>query len=240
MVGREVQLTVDRGESHPAGTVLQRQRARRQATTAATRWSGGVDLEVRAGEIFGIAGVAGNGQDELVEAIIGLRRPTRGDGHPGRRRTSPAARPAADERGGGRLRAGRPPPVRADPVVPALRQPRPHELPPAAVRAGDPAQRRRRSSATRQRRSSVRHPDAVGRRQRGHALGRQPAEGRRGAGVRPRPQAAGPRPADARPGRRQHRVHPPPGDRQARRGDGGAARLGGARRGPGDVRPDRR
>jgi simple sugar transport system ATP-binding protein len=37
-----------------------------------------VDLEVRAGEIFGIAGVAGNGQDELVEAIIGLRRPTAG------------------------------------------------------------------------------------------------------------------------------------------------------------------
>jgi simple sugar transport system ATP-binding protein len=34
----------------------------------------GVDFEVRAGEILGIAGVAGNGQDELVEALIGLRR----------------------------------------------------------------------------------------------------------------------------------------------------------------------
>jgi simple sugar transport system ATP-binding protein len=34
----------------------------------------GVDLEVRAGEILGIAGVAGNGQDELVEAVMGLRR----------------------------------------------------------------------------------------------------------------------------------------------------------------------
>ena len=40
----------------------------------------GVDLEVRAGEILGIAGVAGNGQDELVEAIIGLRKPTGGHG----------------------------------------------------------------------------------------------------------------------------------------------------------------
>jgi ABC-type uncharacterized transport system ATPase subunit len=38
----------------------------------------GVDFEIRAGEILGIAGVAGNGQDELVEALIGLRRPTAG------------------------------------------------------------------------------------------------------------------------------------------------------------------
>ena len=37
-----------------------------------------MDLEVRAGEILGIAGVAGNGQDELVEAIIGLRAPAAG------------------------------------------------------------------------------------------------------------------------------------------------------------------
>ena len=33
----------------------------------------GVDLEVRAGEIVVIAGVQGNGQTELVEAIAGLR-----------------------------------------------------------------------------------------------------------------------------------------------------------------------
>jgi general nucleoside transport system ATP-binding protein len=33
---------------------------------------------VRAGEIFGIAGVAGNGQDELVEAVVGLRHATSG------------------------------------------------------------------------------------------------------------------------------------------------------------------
>ena len=36
----------------------------------------GVSFEVRSGEIFGIAGVAGNGQDELVEAITGLRKTT--------------------------------------------------------------------------------------------------------------------------------------------------------------------
>jgi ABC-type uncharacterized transport system ATPase subunit len=77
MVGREVQLTVDRGTSHPAEPML------RVTGLEANDDRGhpmvrGVDLEVRAGEIFGIAGVAGNGQDELVETIIGLRRPAAG------------------------------------------------------------------------------------------------------------------------------------------------------------------
>ncbi len=77
MVGREVQLTVDRGDSHPAGAVLEIKslEVRDDRGQAAVR---GVDLEVRAGEIFGIAGVAGNGQDELVEAIVGLRKPSAG------------------------------------------------------------------------------------------------------------------------------------------------------------------
>jgi ABC-type uncharacterized transport system ATPase subunit len=37
-----------------------------------------VSMEVRAGEIVGIAGVAGNGQDELVECVVGLATPTNG------------------------------------------------------------------------------------------------------------------------------------------------------------------
>ena len=45
----------------------------------------GVSFEVRAGEIVGIAGVDGNGQTELIDAITGLRRPQAGAGH-GRRR----------------------------------------------------------------------------------------------------------------------------------------------------------
>ena len=38
----------------------------------------GVDLTLREGEILGIAGVQGNGQTELVEAIVGLRSPSSG------------------------------------------------------------------------------------------------------------------------------------------------------------------
>ncbi len=38
----------------------------------------GIDFEVRAGEIVGVLGIAGNGQTELVEAITGLRRPSAG------------------------------------------------------------------------------------------------------------------------------------------------------------------
>jgi ABC-type uncharacterized transport system ATPase subunit len=38
----------------------------------------GVGFDIRAGEILGVAGVAGNGQAELVEVVSGLRRPERG------------------------------------------------------------------------------------------------------------------------------------------------------------------
>jgi simple sugar transport system ATP-binding protein len=72
MVGREVQLAVERGISHPAEPVLtvENLTVRSDRGQEAVR---GVSFTVRAGEILGIAGVAGNGQDELVEAITGLR-----------------------------------------------------------------------------------------------------------------------------------------------------------------------
>ncbi len=77
MVGREVQLTVDRGASSPGDPVL-------RVTGIGAHDDRGheavrdVTFEVRAGEILGIAGVAGNGQDELVESLTGLRRPSAG------------------------------------------------------------------------------------------------------------------------------------------------------------------
>src|SRR3954452_3237195 len=77
MVGRAVELTVDRGESHPAGPTL-RVSGLEVADDRGNPAVRSVDLDVRAGEILGVAGVAGNGQDELVEAIIGLRKATGG------------------------------------------------------------------------------------------------------------------------------------------------------------------
>jgi simple sugar transport system ATP-binding protein len=77
MVGRNVQLVVDRGESHPAGPALTVADLR-VADDRGHEAVKGVTFDVRAGEILGIAGVAGNGQDELVEALAGLRKPTSG------------------------------------------------------------------------------------------------------------------------------------------------------------------
>jgi general nucleoside transport system ATP-binding protein len=77
MVGRGVQLTADRGQSHPAAPTITISglRVNDDRGSEVVR---GVDLEIRAGEILGIAGVAGNGQDELVETLIGLRKATSG------------------------------------------------------------------------------------------------------------------------------------------------------------------
>jgi simple sugar transport system ATP-binding protein len=77
MVGRDVELTVDRGESHPGAPALSVENlvVRDDRGHEVVH---GVSLEVRAGEILGIAGVAGNGQDELVEALTGLRRAAAG------------------------------------------------------------------------------------------------------------------------------------------------------------------
>jgi ABC-type uncharacterized transport system ATPase subunit len=77
MVGRAVSLRVDRGESHPGDGVLE-VIGLRVMDDRRHEVCQGVDLTVRAGEIVGIAGVGGNGQDELVECIVGLRRPVAG------------------------------------------------------------------------------------------------------------------------------------------------------------------
>lgn len=79
MVGREVVLRVEKAPARPGEVVLEV-----EGLEAPPRLKG-VSFQVRAGEIVGIAGVEGNGQTELVEALAGLR-PYRGAvrllGHP--------------------------------------------------------------------------------------------------------------------------------------------------------------
>jgi simple sugar transport system ATP-binding protein len=72
MVGREVSFAIDKTPSSPGRPVL-RVTGLTVADDRGVTTVGDLDLEVRAGEIFGIAGVEGNGQRELVEAITGMR-----------------------------------------------------------------------------------------------------------------------------------------------------------------------
>ncbi|HEX5540699.1 MAG TPA: ABC transporter ATP-binding protein [Micromonospora sp.] len=72
MVGRSVKLTVDKAPAEPGESVLQISDLVVDDDRGC-RVVDGVDLTVRAGEVLGIAGVQGNGQTELVEAIMGLR-----------------------------------------------------------------------------------------------------------------------------------------------------------------------
>ena len=78
MVGRSVVLEVEKGVANPGKPVLTVKGLEvfDDRNLLAVK---GVDLEVRSGEIFGIAGVEGNGQRELVEAICGMRERAKGE-----------------------------------------------------------------------------------------------------------------------------------------------------------------
>ncbi len=72
MVGRKVLLRVNKRPATPGPVVLDVKGLRVVDSMGVERLRG-IDLQVRAGEILGIAGVAGNGQSELLEALAGLR-----------------------------------------------------------------------------------------------------------------------------------------------------------------------
>jgi simple sugar transport system ATP-binding protein len=80
MVGRQVRLEVQKAPHKPGEVVLEVRdlvaiNERRQVAVD------GVSLELREGEVLGVAGVQGNGQTELVEVVTGLRRPQSGSVH---------------------------------------------------------------------------------------------------------------------------------------------------------------
>jgi simple sugar transport system ATP-binding protein len=77
MVGRTVLLKIDKMPAHPKHDVLNVSHLTVMSDRKTTAVND-ISFSVRAGEIVGIAGVEGNGQSELVEAITGLRKPEHG------------------------------------------------------------------------------------------------------------------------------------------------------------------
>ncbi len=102
MVGREVLLRVDKPPSHPGDPLLTVEdlHVLDDRELQACR---GVDLTVRAGEIVGLAGVDGNGQSELVDAIAGLRKTASGRILIGKKDTTTASSSQALEAGLGHI-----------------------------------------------------------------------------------------------------------------------------------------
>ncbi len=77
MVGRDVLLRIKHTPAHPTDDVLNVDALTVVDERGITRVDG-LSLTVRSGEIVGIAGVDGNGQSELAEAIAGLEKPDGG------------------------------------------------------------------------------------------------------------------------------------------------------------------
>lgn len=77
MVGRDVVFHIDKKDQVPGDVILSIEEVYAENDKGITALNG-VSIEVRAGEIFGLAGVAGNGQRELAEVISGLRECTAG------------------------------------------------------------------------------------------------------------------------------------------------------------------
>ncbi|MDM7933340.1 ABC transporter ATP-binding protein [Tabrizicola sp.] len=75
MVGRKVLLEVEKGPANPGAVVLKVEDLRVRDEHKVERLKG-VSFEIRAGEILGIAGVSGNGQTQLLEALGGMIRAT--------------------------------------------------------------------------------------------------------------------------------------------------------------------
>jgi general nucleoside transport system ATP-binding protein len=78
MVGRKVILKIDKGPAHPGKIALEARNLVVRDDRGVIRVDD-VSFVLREGEILGVAGVAGNGQSELLEALAGMRPPSAGE-----------------------------------------------------------------------------------------------------------------------------------------------------------------
>ncbi len=88
MVGRKVILRIEKSVAHPGEIVLEARNLVVRDDRGVTRVDD-MSFALRRGEIVGIAGVAGNGQSELLEALAGIRR-AGGGRNPSQRRAAAA------------------------------------------------------------------------------------------------------------------------------------------------------
>jgi ABC-type uncharacterized transport system ATPase subunit len=78
MVGESFEAAKVETHARPSGKLLFRARGLVARDAMGVRRLGPVDLDIFAGEIVGVAGVSGNGQDELVDSAAGLTQPAEG------------------------------------------------------------------------------------------------------------------------------------------------------------------
>jgi simple sugar transport system ATP-binding protein len=78
MVGRKVKQVMTQARSLPAGEPVLKVERLSLVTQKKVKVLKEVTFDVQKGEIFGIAGVDGNGQTELIEILTGLKKPTAG------------------------------------------------------------------------------------------------------------------------------------------------------------------
>jgi ABC-type uncharacterized transport system ATPase subunit len=76
LVGREITLRVERAVVEPGPPALEVEGL--TLIDDGRTWLDDVGFQVREGEVFGVAGVGGNGQNQLVDVLTGLRRPSAG------------------------------------------------------------------------------------------------------------------------------------------------------------------